>query len=263
MSQVSRRRADQLGNLVRMLELGAIDLDAGPRVAKQRLRHRLHHPRFAGAGRPQEQQIAHGTVRRIQASQKHLIDFRYLFDRLILAHNLPAQGSLKVTGVVAAAARIKHGCEVRSHLFGPLFPFRKLHVFWETAHFCHSPAAGEDGCTSSHAPSMCKPLAILLMRRIPPILIVLDAPSPNHVRPVTLPAVPPRAIVCRLLELSVAPWRATETSRFGIGHRFGDAVSSSKSAASLGASKKGPASKIASQPPVCPCPVNSNPLGLT
>ena len=35
MSQISRRRTNQLGNLVRVLKLGAIDLDAGPRVPEQ------------------------------------------------------------------------------------------------------------------------------------------------------------------------------------------------------------------------------------
>jgi hypothetical protein len=33
-----------------MLELGAIDLDAGMRVAEQRLRRGFHHTRLAGAG---------------------------------------------------------------------------------------------------------------------------------------------------------------------------------------------------------------------
>src|ERR1039458_8572843 len=93
--------------------------------------------RLARTGRPQKQQIAHRTARSIQPSQKHLIDFRDLLDRLILAHNLPAQGSLKVPSVVATAVRIQHGCKIRSHLFGPLFSFRELHVFSETARFCH------------------------------------------------------------------------------------------------------------------------------
>ena len=53
-AEVSRRRADELGNLVRVLELGAIDLDAGARIAKERLGHGFHNPRFARARRPQE-----------------------------------------------------------------------------------------------------------------------------------------------------------------------------------------------------------------
>src|SRR5467141_3541018 len=172
-SQVSRRRADQLGNLVRVLELGAIDLDAGPCVTEERLGHRFHHPRLAGAGRPQKQQIAHWTARRIQPGQKHLKDFRDLLDSLILPYNLPAQGGLKVTGVIAAAARVKHGCKVRSHRFGPLFPFRELPIFWETiccqtAHFYHF-SVGRLPLGMKVAflslPSLCKPLASLMSGR--------------------------------------------------------------------------------------------------
>src|SRR5258708_12464716 len=141
-SQVSRRRADQLGNLVRVLELRAIDLDARARVTEQRFSPRFHHPRLAGTGRSQKQEIAHWTAGRIQPSQKHLIDFRDLLDRLILPYDLPAQGGFKLTGVIAAAARGQHGCKVRSHRFASLFPFRELRVFWETifsqtAHFYH------------------------------------------------------------------------------------------------------------------------------
>src|ERR1700734_3349257 len=112
MPQVSRRRADQLRNLMGMLELGAIDLDAGARVPEKRLGHCLHHSRFAGASRPQEKQVAYRTPRRIEPSQKHLIDFRDLFNRLVLPNNLAAQGSLKVTSVVAAAVWIQHGCQI-------------------------------------------------------------------------------------------------------------------------------------------------------
>src|ERR1019366_1871724 len=42
----------KLGDLVGMLELGAIDLEAGMSVAKQRLRHGFHHARLARAGWP-------------------------------------------------------------------------------------------------------------------------------------------------------------------------------------------------------------------
>src|ERR1700683_72119 len=100
-----------------MLKLGAIDLDAGPRVPEQRLGYRFDHPGLAGPSRPQKQQVADGTARSIQPGQKHLIDLGDLFDRLILSHNLAAECGLKVAGVVAASARGEDGCKVRSHWF--------------------------------------------------------------------------------------------------------------------------------------------------
>ena len=112
---------------------------------------------------PRNSRLPTGRPWRIQPGQKHLIDFRDLLDRLVLPHNLAAQGGFKVAGVVAAAARIQHGCKVRSHRFGPLFPFRELHVFCETAHFCHLLVLRlhwEKGAISLPALSLCKPLAI-------------------------------------------------------------------------------------------------------
>ena len=52
MPEVSRRRTDQLCDLVGVLELGAVNLDAGVRIAEQGLRHGFHHASLAGAGGP-------------------------------------------------------------------------------------------------------------------------------------------------------------------------------------------------------------------
>src|SRR6476661_9042257 len=114
-SQISRGRADQLRNLMGVLELGAIDLDTRPRVPKQRLRHRLDYTRLPRPGRSQEQQVPHGASWRVQACQEHLIDLYHLLDRLILPHNSPPQGSFKLSSIVASPVRIEHCCEIRSH----------------------------------------------------------------------------------------------------------------------------------------------------
>jgi len=53
-AEVSGRRTDQLCNLVRMLELGAIDFDAGSSVAKKRLGDSLDHPGLTRPSRPKE-----------------------------------------------------------------------------------------------------------------------------------------------------------------------------------------------------------------
>src|ERR1700756_731716 len=102
-SQISRRRSNQLRNLMRMLELRAIDLDAGPRVAKQRLGHGLDDPSLSRPRRPQEQQIPHRTSRRIQSRQEHLVDLDDLFDGRILSYNPAAKGAFKLSRIVAAA----------------------------------------------------------------------------------------------------------------------------------------------------------------
>ena len=46
-TQVSGGRADQLGDFVGVLELGAINLDAGSRIPEQSLGHGLDHPGFS------------------------------------------------------------------------------------------------------------------------------------------------------------------------------------------------------------------------
>src|SRR5690348_11995589 len=141
-SQISRRRADQLGDLMRVLELGAIDLDTCPRVSKQRLRHRLDYPRLSRASRSQEEQVPHRTSRRVQARQEHLIDLYHLLDRLILPHNAPPQSSFKLSSIVASPVRIEHCCEIRSHknvAGAPDFPFRPL--FAALLWFCRTTQA--------------------------------------------------------------------------------------------------------------------------
>ena len=57
MAQISRRRTDQLGNFMRVLEFRAIHLDHRARIAKQNFRRRFHHARLARAGRSEEKQI--------------------------------------------------------------------------------------------------------------------------------------------------------------------------------------------------------------
>src|SRR5271166_5341689 len=115
MSKVSRRRTDEFGNLVRMLELRAVDLDAGARIAEERFRHGFDHASLARTCRPKEQQVAYRTSRRVQPRQKHLVDLGDLLDRLILTHNSAAQRGFKLSRVVTATVRIEYGSKVRSH----------------------------------------------------------------------------------------------------------------------------------------------------
>src|ERR1700681_4958808 len=91
MSQISGRRADQLGNLMTVLELRAIDLDHCTGVLQQRLSGSLYDPGFARPGRAQEQEIADGTPGGAHTGQMHLIDVYDLLNCLVLSDDHPAQ----------------------------------------------------------------------------------------------------------------------------------------------------------------------------
>src|ERR1700756_417722 len=90
MAEVSWRRTDELGNLVRVLELTAINFDAGMRIAEHCFRHGFHYAGLSGPRGSEEKQISDGTSGRIQSSHEHLIDFTYFLDCLVLAGDLAA-----------------------------------------------------------------------------------------------------------------------------------------------------------------------------
>ena len=60
-TQISRRRADQFSNLVRVLKLRAIDFDNRARISKQNFRGGFHNARLARAGRPKKKEISYRT----------------------------------------------------------------------------------------------------------------------------------------------------------------------------------------------------------
>ena len=103
MAQISRRRADQLGDFVRVLKFSAVDLDAGAGVAEQSFGHGFDHPGFARTGGPEEQKVSNRTARRIQARQKHLVDFDHFLDGLVLTDDSAAKGAFKLSGIIGAA----------------------------------------------------------------------------------------------------------------------------------------------------------------
>src|SRR5690348_7994276 len=90
MAEVSWRRTDELRNLVRVLELTAINLDTGMRIAEHRFRHGFHNPCLSRPRGSKEKQISHWTSGRIQSGHEHLIDFSYFLDCLVLADDLAA-----------------------------------------------------------------------------------------------------------------------------------------------------------------------------
>ena len=117
--QISRRRADQLRNFVRVLKFRAIHLDHRARIAKQHFRRRFHDARLARTGRSQEQQVPHRTSRRVQAGAKHLVQVHHGLHRFVLPHNLPPQPRFKIPRLHAAATRIQLRSDLRSHARHP------------------------------------------------------------------------------------------------------------------------------------------------
>src|SRR5258706_3580170 len=94
--QVSRRRANHLGNFVRVLELRAIHLDYRARVSEQNFSRRFHDARFSRACRPQEQQVPHRTPGRAHPRAVDLIQVHQRADSLFLPDDLASEGGLKL-----------------------------------------------------------------------------------------------------------------------------------------------------------------------
>jgi len=117
--QIPRGRADQLRDLMGVLELGAINLDYGARIAKQNFRRGFDDTGLARTGRSEKQQITHGPTGRVQAGTEHLIKIHDSLHRLVLPHNLSTQSPLKIPRFNASKRRIKL-YRMRTHGRAPL-----------------------------------------------------------------------------------------------------------------------------------------------
>src|SRR5438093_11583975 len=73
MSEITRGRTDQLGDLVAVLKLRAVDLDEGAWTAKKDFGRSLYNARLAGASRSQKQKITDRAVRHSHSRQIDLI----------------------------------------------------------------------------------------------------------------------------------------------------------------------------------------------
>ena len=85
MSQVSGRRADQLRDLMAVLELGAVDFDYGTRVVQQGLSRCLDNASLARPGRPEEQKVSNRTARRRQPRRVALVSSDDLANCFVLS----------------------------------------------------------------------------------------------------------------------------------------------------------------------------------
>src|SRR5882762_7902872 len=121
MTQIAWRRANQLGNLVRVLELRAIDLYDRTSIPKKDLRGSFHNARLSRTGRTEEQQVAHRAAGRVQSGAKHLEHVNKGLHALFLPYNLCAQGGVKITRIVASDGGIQLMADGGFHFINPFF----------------------------------------------------------------------------------------------------------------------------------------------
>ena len=164
MAEVSRRRADQLGNFVGVLELGAIDLDAGFGVAEERLGDGLDDARLSGAGRPEEQEVADWASGSDSCPPGTSDRSRRLFRcawswPTILRRRLISKSRASLLRRVGSSTVARF---VLIH-FRPLIPFREIASLLENCSFL-SPGTDAPAFVVLVL-SMCKPFANL--RRVP------------------------------------------------------------------------------------------------
>src|SRR5689334_1212481 len=101
MSEISRRRPDQLGNLMTVLEFGAVDFDDSVRVPNETFRQRFHRPSLPRPGRPQKEKRSNRTPQTGHPRQVRLVDTDYLADGFILTYYPLAQILLKRLGLAS------------------------------------------------------------------------------------------------------------------------------------------------------------------
>ena len=108
-TEVARRRTDQFGDFMGVLELGAVDLDAGAGIAEKRFGQgfddaglaRIRWAQGRAGCRP-------GDPGAIQAGQEHLVDLDDFLDGGVLANDFTAESSFEVAGIAAATRRVEN-----------------------------------------------------------------------------------------------------------------------------------------------------------
>src|SRR5437899_4705769 len=95
-SQVSWGRADQLGDLMTVLKLRAIDLDYCARIVQQGLGGYLYDASLSGSGRTQEQKVSDRPAGRRQSRHVSLICPHDLVNCFVLSNDEVAEIVLQV-----------------------------------------------------------------------------------------------------------------------------------------------------------------------
>src|ERR1051325_5146037 len=106
-AQVSRRAADQLRYLVRVLKLCAVDLDDRVRVAEEHLCGGLYDARLTRAGWAQKEHRTDGTRRRVHARQKNLVKAAHAAHCALLSDDAARKLLFKLKGARALLIRVE------------------------------------------------------------------------------------------------------------------------------------------------------------
>src|SRR5437667_12167396 len=108
MSEITRGRTDQLGDLVAVLKLRAVDLDEGAWTAKKDFGRSLYNARLAGASRSQKQKITDRAVRHSHSRQIDLIHVDDSAHAAILPNDLAQQPAFQVEDFSTSYPGIQH-----------------------------------------------------------------------------------------------------------------------------------------------------------
>src|SRR5260370_38358490 len=109
-TKVSWRRANKLGNLVRVLEFGAVDLHDRVHIGKEYFGRRFNYTRLAETGRTKKQHRPDWAIRWIHAGQKNLVEAAHAPDSTLLTNNARSQAVFEILGTWALLLRVKEGC---------------------------------------------------------------------------------------------------------------------------------------------------------
>ena len=105
--KVSRRRTDQLRDLMAVLELGTINLDHAASISDHAFRCRFYQASFAGTGGAEEQEVADRPAGTVHPRQIRLVDVNDLIDRFILSDNPPLEVPVQFVGFPTRLPRIQ------------------------------------------------------------------------------------------------------------------------------------------------------------
>ena len=161
MPQISGRRADQLGDLVAVLELGAVDLDHRARIPQQASAVASTMRVLPGAGRTEEQEVADRAARGAHSRQVHLVDVDDLLDRLILTDDKSLQTGFEAFGIFSGSCRIErflnrdhfhHSLTATTFCRASKLPIRKM-INGRVSHRAHY-LGGLEGRTSTRLMSV-------------------------------------------------------------------------------------------------------------
>src|SRR5260370_12489951 len=98
-AEVARGRADDLGDFVRVLEFGAVDLDDGAGAAEENFSGGFDDAGLAGAGRAEEEQIADGAARGVESGSEDLEQLDERLNAICLAERFGAPPLFKIHAV--------------------------------------------------------------------------------------------------------------------------------------------------------------------